>query len=120
MPFKIKTVATAASIVDATGGSFAADISAYLYPSTPIADASAVLAFADAALPVGETPASNNAVIYQDDSIGGAGREQIAVIDQVGTLGGLAMIVQLGAAVAGNMYIVQIGTTNNRAFIAQR
>ena len=71
---------------------------------------------------MGEAHDSNNAVIYQDDSVGAAGLEQIAMIDQVGALAGnMAMIVQLGNAnVAQIAYIAQVGTTNNKAVITQR
>ncbi|MCV2359150.1 hypothetical protein LNV08_09190 [Paucibacter sp. TC2R-5] len=118
-----KALAVAATLALTVGASFAADIDlngSTLVTAAP-GDSSVLLGLAEAALLVGDTHANNNAVIYQDDSVGAAALEQLAYIDQVGTLGGLAMIVQLGNATVANVaYVQQVGTTNARAVITQR
>lgn len=117
-----KTLAICAGLVFAANASFAADIdmSASTFVTGVAGNSSGLLGMAEAALAVGATHTQNNAVIYQDVTNGAA--EQIAYIDQVGTLGGLAMIAQLGNA-AGTVnvaYIQQFATTNARAVITQR
>jgi hypothetical protein len=116
-----KAIAVAASLVFAAGATFAADIdlagSTYVSATPALAD---LMTAAETALTLGDTNASNNALIYQDESAGNA--EQIALIDQVGLNTGYAAIFQLGNtnSVANIAYIQQNATTLSRAVIVQR
>ena len=116
-----KQITIVASLFAAAIPSFAADIDlgGQAVISTPLVGAT-FLPTLDSSLTLGDVTAGNNAVILQDVSLGDS--EQVAVIDQIGTLGGLAVIVQQGSlgGIANVAYIQQNGTTNNRAVIAQR
>jgi hypothetical protein len=119
-----KHIAIAATLAVSSLSSFAADIdfggaAVVSTPGTTVADFLAAVPL-DASLTLGESHEANNAIIVQDDAEGG-GLEQIAFIDQVATVGGLAAILQQGNGnVANNAYILQSGTTNARAIITQR
>jgi hypothetical protein len=119
-----KHIAIAATLAVSSLSSFAGDIdlgagAVVTTPGTTLADFLTAVPL-DASLPLGDTHAANNAIIVQDDTAGGT-LEQIAVIDQVGTLGGLAAILQQGNTNNANVaYIFQVGTTNARVIITQR
>lgn len=119
-----KHIAIAATLAVSSLSSFAADIDlggagVVSTPGTTVADFLGAVSL-DASLTLGESHDSNNAIIVQDDAEAG-GLEQIAFIDQVATVGGLAAILQQGNGnVANNAYILQSGTTNARAIITQR
>jgi hypothetical protein len=119
-----KHIAIAATLAVSSLSSFAADIDlggagVVAAPGTNVADFLSAVAL-DGSLTIGEGHDANNAIIVQDDDAAGA-LEQIAFIDQVGTLGGLAAILQQGNGNNANVaYILQSGTTNARAIITQR
>jgi hypothetical protein len=119
-----KHIAIAATLAVSSLSSFAADIDlgaagVVATPGTTVADFLGAIAL-DGSLTLGEAHDANNAVIVQDDAAAGL-LEQIAFIDQVGTLGGLAAILQQGNSTNANVaYILQVGTTNARAIITQR
>ncbi|MEI8268126.1 MAG: hypothetical protein WCI59_20545 [Betaproteobacteria bacterium] len=119
-----KHIAIAATLAVSAFSSFAADIdlsaaAVIATPGTTAADFLAANAL-DGALAAGDTFTNNQAIIIQDDANTSA-LENIAYIDQVGTVGGLAAILQTANAGVANMaYILQSGTTNARAIITQR
>ena len=119
-----KHIAIAATLAVSSLSSFAGDIDlggagVVATPGTNVVDFLGLITL-DASLTLGDTHEANNAIIVQDDAAGGT-LEQIAFIDQVGTLGGLAAILQQGNTGNANVaYILQSGTTNARAIITQR
>ena len=119
-----KHIAIAATLAVSSLSSFAADIdfgaaAVVATPGTNVEDFLSAVAL-DGSLTIGEGHDANTAIIVQDDAAAGA-LEQIAFIDQVGTLGGLAAILQQGNSNNANQaYILQSGTTNARAIITQR
>lgn len=118
-----KKIAIAAALVSASVSSFAADID--LAGLTAVTATPATLdlqTLSEANLLAGEAVANNEALIIQDDTGNSTGLEQIALIDQVATIGSHAAVYQLGSpgGVINIAYIQQNTTTNNKAVIVQR